>query len=154
MNIPEEQRKKLNEINVIGTTIEQSKELLKLGLPRETADLLYPFNTYNYLGVFGIPSVKEGCTKDDIENEQSIHCWSLNALLTVLQKANVWLCVQYLPITFDDDGKAINNVWDVGCEYSYLSFTIRNKNLFDGVYESVVKLLKIPDINLVKLIKK
>lgn len=74
------------------TTIEQSKELLELGLPSETADLLYPFNAYNYLGMFEIPSVKEGCTKDDIENEQSISCWTLNALLTVLQKANVWVC--------------------------------------------------------------
>lgn len=132
------------------TTIEQSKELLKLGLPSETSDLFYPFNPYNELGVFDIPIVKNGCPKDVVEDEQSIPCWTLNALLMVLQKANVWVCVQYLPITFDDDGKAINNVWDVECEYSYLSFIVRNENLFTAVYESVCKFLKIPDNNIVK----
>lgn len=66
------------------TTIEQSKELLKLGLPSETADLLYPFNPHNDLGVFGIPSVKDDCIKSDIEDEQSIPCWTLDALLMVL----------------------------------------------------------------------
>lgn len=132
------------------TTIEQSKELLELGLPSETSDLFYPFNPYNELGVFDIPSVKNGCPKDVVEDEQSIPCWTLEALLTVLQKANVWVCVQYLPITFDDDGKAINNVWDVECEYSYLSFIVRNENLFTAVYESVCRFLKIPDNNIVK----
>lgn len=135
------------------TTIEQSKELLKLGLPSETADLLYLFNPHNDFGVFGIPSVKDGCIKSDIEDEQSIPCWTLDALLMVLQKANVWVCVQYLPITFNDDGKAINNVWVVECEYSYLSFIVRNENLFGAVYESVCRFLKIPDNNIVKLNK-
>ena len=132
------------------TTIEQSKELLELGLPRETSDLLYPFNPYNDLGVFGIPSIKEGCLKSDIESERSIPCWTLNAFLMVLQKANVWVGIQYLPITFDDNGKVINNVWDVECEYSYLSFNVRNENLFDAVYESVRRFLRIPDNNIVK----
>lgn len=136
------------------TTIEQSKELLELGLPRETSDLLYPFNPYNELGVFGIPSVKECCPEIDIEDEESIPCWSLNALLTVLQKANVWVCVQFLPIAFDDDGKAISNVWNVECEYSYLSFTIRNKNLFDGVYNSICRILRNSYNNIIKPNKK
>ena len=140
--------------NIMYTTIEQSKELVELGIDKETSDLLYPFNPYNELGVFGIPSIKDDCPKNVVEDEQSIPCWTLEALLTFMQKANIWVCVQYLPTTFDEEGKAIHNVWDVECEYSYLSFNERNKNLFDAVYKSVRKILKNSYNDIIKPNKK
>ena len=130
------------------TTIEQAKELVEVGLNPETSDMHY--NEYIIDGKSTIdeyPQININSTKI-VEFKHP--CLSLNALLTVLQKANVWVCVQYLPITFDDNGKAINNVWDVECEYSYLSFIVRNENLFTAVYESVCRFIRIPDNNIVK----
>ena len=63
------------------TTIEQSKELVKLGLDPETADMIYfYFKGRESEGVENIPTVRENLPLEDCD----VPCWSTDALFSVL----------------------------------------------------------------------
>ena len=89
-------------MNSIATTVTQSKHLLELGLPKETADMSY---SEEYFG-----KDKDGndewrwrlnaCKFVDVEG--IIPAWSLTALLEVMPKpdlyretADLWVCVAF-----------------------------------------------------------
>lgn len=79
----------------IATTIEQSRELVRLGLDPKTADMVWMCNKWLY-------SIKDIILLREQFSEQDTLAWSLSALLEVMPKpdlyretADLWVCVTY-----------------------------------------------------------
>jgi len=79
---------------MIATSIEQSKELVRLGLDPKTADMVWMFNKWLY-------SIKDNILNREQFSEQDTLAWSLSALLEVMPKIIVHdmdkhvLCLKY-----------------------------------------------------------
>ena len=73
---------------MISTTIEQSKELVRLGLDPKTADMVWMCNKWLY-------SIKYNILNREQFSEQDTLAWSLSALLEVISKVT---CISYLTI--------------------------------------------------------
>lgn len=79
----------------IATSIEQSRELVRLGLDPKTADMVWMCNKWLY-------SIKDNILHREQFSEQDTLSWSLPRLLEVMPKpdlyretADLWVCVTY-----------------------------------------------------------
>ena len=112
------------------TDLEQSKRLAEI-LPLESADMYYDVDSY---GVRTTPEV----LITSVVRKKDIPCWSLTALLDVLQKtayfidedANVML----------DSYKTVE--WDLGINNSDLEL-VTESNPIDACYEMIIKLSEL-----------
>jgi len=119
------------------TDLEQSKKLAEI-LPLESADMYYfldPTPAGNIYHIV-IPRIDFGIkTRKPEYNEGDIPCWSLAALLSVLQKA---------AYSIDEDADVVLDSyktveWHLGINNSDLRL-ITEPNLIDACYEMIIKL--------------
>ena len=120
------------------TDIEQSKKLVEI-LPLESSDMMYHSVENEYgSGAFVATSkiITNGFKNDDFYYDD-IPCWSLAALLNVLNTIEGWY-----PGIDAQVGEELN--WQI-CMFSYktgsdLSTAAANKELVDTCYEVILKL--------------
>ena len=112
------------------TDIEQSKKLSEI-LPRDTAD-----NTYERV-------VIDGCNLDISEEQQYVHrdipftlfsgigipCWSLAALLEIIQKKGIIITLRNSPF-FQN--------WSISCDIYDIWKQCKGDTLIDAVYEMIM----------------
>lgn len=109
----------------IGTTIEQSKRLLELGLKPETADMSYYILDDEPVLIIGITQVYRGTIKGGKiigkQNAEKIPAWSLHRLLDILpneiihEDCSLILCVSHNIVYYADNEYAeAFNIFDGG----------------------------------------
>lgn len=125
------------------TTKEQSKELLKLGLNPETADMCYEYQKAHWPDEPAYLDWPQCYKKHD---EQDIPCWSVGALMDLIpkriihNKTEYFMCLQtstYCYFLCHTDGRYLT---PLGCQ-------IICKPLIDAVYQYVVWLIENGYIN-------
>ena len=125
------------------TTKEQSKELLKLGLNPETADMCFEYQKAHWPDEPAYLDWPQCYKKHD---EQDIPCWSVGALMDLIPKRIVKnnteysMCLQTLTHCYSlchTDGRYLTTL---GCQ-------IIGKPLIDAVYQYVVWLIENGYIN-------
>ena len=120
------------------TDLEQSKKLAEI-LPLESADMHY--STWTIVsedGDFIVSVSQQGETIEELQKEygnQIIPCWSLTALLNVLQKAAYFI---------DEDANVVLSSyktveWNLGINNSDVEL-VTESNPVDACYEIIIKL--------------
>jgi hypothetical protein len=116
------------------TDVEQSKKLAEV-LPRESADMYYPYNFVLRMNK-STPEVVNGTLHDT--SLRNIPCWSLAALLEILAK---------IASKVDDDGSAslssFMGKWSVNMFECPVEATDNYDNPVDSCYEMILKLNKL-----------
>ena len=125
------------------TTKEQSKELLKLGLNPETADMCFEYQKAHWPDEPAYLDWPQCFKKHD---EQDIPCWSVGALMDLIPKRIIHnkteysMCLQTMTHCYSlchTDGRYLTTL---GCQ-------IIGKSLIDAVYQYVVWLIENGYIN-------
>lgn len=111
---------------MIATTIEQSKELVRLGLDPKTADMCFEMYKGNWTLTVGKKSAQ-------VNRGLVIPAWSLYALLDVMRKLNATITLQIIGnstfLRIKDNGF----IWQKD---------IRTQNPMDAVYGGMLWLLE------------
>ena len=116
------------------TDLEQSKTLAEI-LPLESAD--YHYIAQGEKSYFYPYSLSSDATKDYDEEIKYIPCWSLAALLNILNSIDGWY--PGIDAQVNED-----NLWQI-CMFSYetgcdISTAATNKELVDTCYEVILKI--------------
>lgn len=123
----------------IATTIEQSKDLLRLGLSPDTADMYYPKVDEGLYATCPYPKECAAFKKQ----ESDIPAWSLSALLKVMSKD-----MKEIPEKASYRFVLKNNDYDAWqCNYEHPSFgelysSVAQKTPLDAAYNMVVCMLE------------
>ena len=117
---------------MIATNLEQSKELLRLGLPAESADMCW-CNSHDVDRWFLIPrtqgEVKSSLLEQELDEVEIIPAWSLSALLEVMPKGTELIKMQ-------------NNVNELYYEIDYMYTGYEDSDPITAAYEMVCWLLE------------
>ena len=72
------------------TTVEQSKRLLELGVPRWTADMYYQFDSFQQL--YRMQAFEDGYEHSSQMCEKDLPCWSVGRLMEIYEicSGKVW----------------------------------------------------------------
>lgn len=130
---------------MIATTIEQSKDLLKLGLSPDTADMSYSFNYDNEVYEQTLVAYKDWIIPKYAESKSKrlLPCWSLSALLELMPKN-----MKGIPEKAAYHFVLKKNVYDAWeCNYEHSSFGElysfpTQKTPIDAVYNMVAWMLE------------
>ena len=119
------------------TTKEQSLNLVKLGLNRDTADMCYYYNFVTETNS-EIPAVVVGTLHDTTSN--NIPCWSVGALLELMPDIIDNRLVGYR-LTIDREGKTFNVSYDsIMTKEPVILYA--ESNFLDAVYQMMCYLLE------------
>lgn len=113
------------------TDIEQSRKLAEI-LPLESADMYYP---YYHNPISGASYYDEPIFHKPLNQDKSLVCWSLSALLAVLPAQCECMSLQYINYG--------NNHKEYFMSYSEGENTEDYVNAIDACYEMVIYLHKI-----------
>ena len=130
---------------MIATTIEQSKELVRLGLDPKTADMFWRYSAS--LGNTDINGKIAVSYHDNLfvgKYDGAIPAWSLSALLEVMPKEKTcFVDCRFLYSTCDGRGNHLDKVWCVSFDYiDGIGKDIYNKDKTTAAYEMVCWLLR------------
>ena len=122
-------------MNKICTSIEQSRKLIELGLPVDTADMWWNIDIVDKFGIDSYSDIPSCCNVSDTD----IPAWSLSALFELLPSAFKSNSRHYcLKI-----GKLANEVeWFISYEWEGWTFQIMKGTLDTAVFGMVCWLLE------------
>lgn len=126
------------------TDIEQSRRLLEIGIPAESADMEWILEQwYDYK----IDKMREGWSdipvcKVETDNELpepiTLSCWSLAALLELIKKHGL-INLRFLNSTFDNKGNHLKNIWNIIFEdIGVVIHDVYAVNPVDAAYDMII----------------
>ena len=137
---------------MVATTIEQSKRLLELGLPKETADMTWK----NWSGDDKLSIGLDPAITNELYSFRkglTIPAWSLSALLDVIPKPSTgFIDLRFLYHTTDGRGNHLEKVWCISYDdIENVSRCFYASDKVDAVFGLVCWLL---EVNLIEKVKK